>query len=85
MNLYRRDFMIRRLYWIVLFKIRQGSYPSGRNEGYLFLSACQVEGFDDTGKPLERITKSEQLQAGSWSFRWQFCRQLESLEGMPVC
>lgn len=30
-----------------------------------------MEGFDDTGKPLERITKSEQLQAGSWSFRWQ--------------
>lgn len=29
-----------------------------------------MEGFDDTGKPLERITKSEQLQAGSWSFRW---------------
>ena len=30
----------------------------------LVFDPWQVEGFDDTGKPLERITKSEQLQAG---------------------
>ena len=32
---------------------------------------CQVEGFDETGKPLERITKSEQLQAGEPKIRHQ--------------
>lgn len=36
------------------------------NAGFLLFS--QVEGFDEFGKPLERITKAEQLQVGNQAF-----------------